>query len=367
MLKKSLFAIIFFGSLLFNVVFLTVPAYSVPIAGALSIGRTEDFYGNFIHFGCVVHGINVTGYDQLILKDPTGQIVVDSLGGAEIWGPDGAINIFMGGYSLINTGYYTLEILKNNLLESHVLPYEVNDSDIPITTPVITSPTQNFSDSNPSVTVSWEESALPSGYDTISYMVEIIGPGVYEQRFMGQSLETTFILPPGDYTGYVFSNSFKYIEDPNDNSQFQFIQGGVRFVNFAVEAAPVPEPCTVDIHPDTLNKKSKGKYITSYVELPEAYSVEDVDIETVMLSVNGSPIPAELSPTETGDYNDNGIPDFMVKFDRQSVQDVCGTGAVEMILTFQTYDETNFEGSDTVLAIDKGQEHYSEDHGSVIY
>jgi probable HAF family extracellular repeat protein len=132
-------------------------------------------------------------------------------------------------------------------------------------------------------------------------------------------------------------------------------------------STPVPEPCTIDIHPDTLNKKSKGKYITCYIELPEAYSVEDIDIDTVMLSVNGSSISAELSPTEIGDYNDNGIPDFMVKFDRQSVQDACGTGAVEMILNCQTYDETNFEGSDTVLAIDKGQEHYSENQGSVIY
>lgn len=142
----------------------------------------------------------------------------------------------------------------------------------------------------------------------------------------------------------------------------------IRSLDFAVVGStPVPEPCTIDIHPDTLNKKSKGKYITCYIELPEAYSVEDIDIDTVMLSVNGSSISAELSPTEIGDYNDNGIPDFMVKFDRQSVQDACGTGAVEMILNCQTYDETNFEGSDTVLAIDKGQEHYSENQGSVIY
>lgn len=134
-----------------------------------------------------------------------------------------------------------------------------------------------------------------------------------------------------------------------------------------VRVSPAAEPATVDIHPDTMNKKSKGKYITSYIELPETYSVEDIDIQTIMLSVNGYSIPAELSPTEIGDYNDNGIPDFMVKFDRQSAQDACEAGAVEMILTCQTYDETNFEGSDTVLAIEKGQGHYSEDHGSVIY
>ncbi|MBW2742309.1 MAG: hypothetical protein JRE64_26535 [Deltaproteobacteria bacterium] len=58
----------------------------------------------------------------------------------------------------------------------------------------------------------------------------------------------------------------------------------IRSLDFAVVGStPVPEPCTIDIHPDTLNKKSKGKYITCYIELPEAYSVEDIDIDTVML------------------------------------------------------------------------------------
>jgi hypothetical protein len=205
----------------------------------------EDFNGNFIHFGYLVHSINVTEYDQLILKDPTGQIVIDTLSGAYVSEHDGAVTIFMGGYSSINTGYYTLEILNNNSLESHVLPYEVKNSDIPLTTPVITSPTQNYSSSSPSVTVSWEESVLPFGYNTINYSVGIIGPGVDEERFKGQSLETTFILPQGNYTGHVFSRAFKYIEDPNDSSQFQFIQTGVRSVDFEVVVAPASEPVTI--------------------------------------------------------------------------------------------------------------------------
>lgn len=154
----------------------------------------------------------------------------------------------------------------------------------------------------------------------------------------------------------------------NGLSGFISSNAGATFDDFRLTSDDInPEPCTVDIHPDTLNKKSKGKYITSYIELPETYSVEDIDIETVILSVNEDSIQAESSPTEIGDYNDNGIPDFMVKFDRQLVQDACGTGAVEMTLTCQNYDGVSFEGTDIVLAIEKGQEHYSEDQGSVIY
>lgn len=183
---------------------------------------------------------------------------------------------------------------------------------------------------------------------------DVGNPGMY-----GLDAETNVLLA----WGFIPSQSPFYmgIEGADDPP--------LRYVNFSISnlssqtihqlddlsikyANPVPEPTTVDIHPDTLNKKSKGKNITCYIELPDAYSVEDIDIETVMLSVNDSSIPAELSPTETGDYNDNGIPDFMVKFDRQLVQDACGTGTVEMILTCQTYDGTNFEGSDTVLVIE---------------
>ena len=135
----------------------------------------------------------------------------------------------------------------------------------------------------------------------------------------------------------------------------------------SAETAPIPEPCTIDIHPDTLNMKSKGKYVTCYIELPEGFSVYDIDIVTVMLTINGASIAADSSPTEIGDYNDNDILDCMVKFDRQSIQDACNAGAVEFTLSCETYDGTAFEGTDTVLVIDKGQEHYGEYHESIVY
>ena len=132
-----------------------------------------------------------------------------------------------------------------------------------------------------------------------------------------------------------------------------------------------PEPCTIDIHPDTLNKKSKGKYVTCYIELPEDYDVNDIDIATVALvDVSGNQLDPALNtvgPFEIGDYNDNGIPDLMVKFDRQLLQDVCSAGAMEITVWCESYIGDFFEGTDTVLVIDKGQEHFSEDHGTVVY
>jgi hypothetical protein len=40
---------------------------------------------------------------------------------------------------------------------------------------------------------------------------------------------------------------------------------------------------TVDIKPDTLNRKSKGKWVTAYIELPGGFAVEDIDIDTLQL------------------------------------------------------------------------------------
>lgn len=108
----------------------------------------------------------------------------------------------------------------------------------------------------------------------------------------------------------------------------------------------------VDINPDVLNLKSNGNWITSYIELPEGYAAENIDVSTVTLV---GTIPAESSPTQVGDHDDDGIPDLMVKFDRQALIGYLGgaTGEVTLTLTGDV-DGKPFEGSDTIVVI--GQE-----------
>lgn len=108
---------------------------------------------------------------------------------------------------------------------------------------------------------------------------------------------------------------------------------------------------TVDIDPDTFNLKSKVPWITCYIELPEGYNVGDIDVSTVML--NGQ-IQAESHPTEIGDYDNDSVPDLMVKFDRSAVQEILEVGdEVEITVAGELNVET-FEGSDTIRVIDKG-------------
>ena len=105
----------------------------------------------------------------------------------------------------------------------------------------------------------------------------------------------------------------------------------------------------VDIDPDTLNLKSKGKWITAYIELPEGYDVNGIDVSTVRLD---DTIPAELRPTEIGDYDNDGIPDLMVKFSRQDLIEILSVGQATLTITGEV-NGTSFEGSDTIRAIGK--------------
>ena len=41
-------------------------------------------------------------------------------------------------------------------------------------------------------------------------------------------------------------------------------------------APPYPPPSR--FHPDTLNLKDRGRWVTAYVELPQGYDVDDIDL-----------------------------------------------------------------------------------------
>ncbi len=111
-------------------------------------------------------------------------------------------------------------------------------------------------------------------------------------------------------------------------------------------------PATIDFDPDTLNKKSKGKWVTVYTELPAGYNVTYINVSTMMLNET---VPAELQPTEVGDYDSDGIPDLMVKFDRQAVSDILQIGdTVDIAVTGKLYNGASFGGSDTIRVLNEG-------------
>jgi len=108
---------------------------------------------------------------------------------------------------------------------------------------------------------------------------------------------------------------------------------------------------TIDFDPDTLNLKSKGTVVTVYIELPTGYDVSQIDVSSIKL--NGT-VPALAKPTEIGDYDGDGIPELMVKFDRASVimlfdgKTVPGNYVIEVT---GTWEGIRFKGTATIKVI----------------
>jgi len=133
---------------------------------------------------------------------------------------------------------------------------------------------------------------------------------------------------------------------------------------------------TVDICPQTLNLRSEGKWVTAYIELPKGYNVTEIDATTILLNET---IPIEPHRIDIGDYDNDNIPDLMVKFDRAKViqlilNSVDTTQPNEkrfvtatLTITGKIGFKTSFRGTDTIKIIvascgDAGSSNYKMKH-----
>ena len=141
-------------------------------------------------------------------------------------------------------------------------------------------------------------------------------------------------------------NGYGECDVPTPNSGFIAIAAG--YVHSLALKDQVVK-ASIDIDPNTLNLKSKGGWITAYIELPTGYHVADIDITTVKL--NGT-VKAELKPTSIGDYDNDGILDLMVKFERDQVTALLTgqSGNVELKIAGNVGNKS-FEGSDIIRVI----------------
>lgn len=115
-------------------------------------------------------------------------------------------------------------------------------------------------------------------------------------------------------------------------------------------------PAVVDIDPNTLNLKSRGRWITCYIEFPNGYDINDTNLSTLNISkINDehiTPIFAEAAPTNIGDHDMDGIPDLMVKFNRSAVQNIVEP-AEQVKLTIEGFlkNGTKLIGEDSIRVI----------------
>ncbi len=124
--------------------------------------------------------------------------------------------------------------------------------------------------------------------------------------------------------------------------------------------APPVLTATVNIHPQALNLRGRGRWITVYVELSEAYNVSDINVSSMMLNET---IPVDPHPIAIGDHDADGIPDLMVKFNRVKVilyilnnvnfNELVRKRVITVTLTITgcLNDGTPFQGSTTIKMI----------------
>jgi hypothetical protein len=117
----------------------------------------------------------------------------------------------------------------------------------------------------------------------------------------------------------------------------------------------------VDFDPNTLNLRSNGRWITAYIESLEGCNVADINASSMLL--NGT-IPADLSgPATIGDYDNDELPDLMVKFDRSQVISYIlnnvdiedKSTVVTLSITGRLNDGTAFQGIDTIRVLYTGK------------
>jgi len=120
---------------------------------------------------------------------------------------------------------------------------------------------------------------------------------------------------------------------------------------------PTPSvEATVEIHPCALNLRSKGQWITAFIELPQGFNVKDICVSTIKLN---DTISAELKPKAIGDYDNDGISDLMVKFERSAVisyilrvtETSTGFSAITLTMKGELEDGTQFQGSFTIKTV----------------
>jgi hypothetical protein len=132
------------------------------------------------------------------------------------------------------------------------------------------------------------------------------------------------------------------------DADFGSVDGG-KALGYATLAAPVIE-AAIDIEPDSLSLKSKGKWITCYIALPEGYDPTDIVLQSVRMQQDIEP---------AWGWPDEDLDVLMVKFDRQDLVAYIEALGLELPADLELtvegdVDGMPFEGTDTIRVIEPG-------------
>ncbi|KPJ72282.1 hypothetical protein AMJ52_06820, partial [candidate division TA06 bacterium DG_78] len=242
------------------------------------------------------------------------------------------VGIGDGNYTLTFQGYRDEEVTSTEIFEGDIIEEETQATDATVTAivgeltiyvdqprgvPGGVTATSGWH----SIKLSWNKTRGAVGYK-VYYDSDASGP-----PYSGTDAnEGPSPIDVGDVTSFQLSGLTSEIPYYIAITAYDSLSIETSYSRQVIGYVGVVVPATVDIDPNTLNLKNVGKWITCYIELPEGYSVEDIDTSTVALTaIDAESIEPPLyreDPTGIGDEDEDGIPDLMVKFDRQDLIEI---------------------------------------------
>ncbi len=205
----------------------------------------------------------------------------------------------------------------------------------------------NFEDLSPQINDAGDIAWLAMGENEI---------GVY----LFQASNQTISKLSDTYTGH-------YDSVPDINNQGKIVWGGWDGNDYEIITASAPGSIHDDVYfkPRTVNLRSNGKSFSAVIDLPLPYSAADIDPASVAITMISSadapsaPLVAPLYSTgkyQVGDFDDNGIVEMIIKFDRQALialLEPLGAGDVDLSIAGALYDGTTFPGVNSIKVVDR--------------
>jgi hypothetical protein len=196
-----------------------------------------------------------------------------------------------------------------------------------------------------------------------------LSPGylsIYGSLNIPTTMGTVVISSSGDFTFQADVQNVVNVDNDSD---------GVLDANDACDNTPLGEvvdetgcsigeavssiTADIEFRPRTLNKKSKGRWVGVFIELPQGYDVNEIDRSSIVLE--GS-IPASPRSYRIGDHDRDGIPDLAVKFRRSDVIAVLPEADEEPLTVSGTVGTMSFEGVDSIRVIPEHQRRHHPPH-----
>ncbi len=175
-----------------------------------------------------------------------------------------------------------------------------------------------------------------------------VQPGYWDANGTPQDVNDDFWVD-GDYhllwdSPCIDAGDPNYVPEPNETD----LDGKTRIINDRVDMGAYEYISHVQAYirivPRTINLASSGKWISSFLKLPEDYKVADIDPSNVFLE-------NEIESERLWLSEDNQT--AIVKFSRDDVQTILEVGEIELTITGRLMDGTVFEGTDTITVTDK--------------